>query len=189
MKKIRISLLPSELKKQSSMMKVWTIMAMVLAIIALVLLAGNILFSFYLESPVAELESLKTENKNITENIGRLSYIREMFDEIENNNNTIKILKGNNPDWQYLLDETTSNAAVYGIRISRFELVASGGEPGCMISGETENIDEIKNWITSFDSKEGIMSTELGNISVSSSGGNTIYRFDLAIGIADWNME
>ena len=161
MTRIRISLLPAELKKQSSMMKVWTILALVLAIIALIMLAGNILFNFWLKTPVAELESLKNQNKSMTENIGRLSYIQEMFDEIENNNRIIQELSGNNPDWAYLLNETSDNLTVYGLDMSRMEIVAVGEGKGCSITGNTMNVDNLNVWVKHMESLDGVESVSI----------------------------
>ena len=190
MTRIKISLLPAELKKQSSMMKVWTIMALMLAIIALVLLAGNILFNFWLQTPVAELESLKNQNKSMTDNIGRLFYIQEMFDEIEANNNIIKSLEGNDPDWAYLIDETSGDLTIYGIDMDRMEIVAVGEETGCFISGETMNADNLNFWRTHMETLGVVDSVSLGDITTEAlTGGRLIYHFDALITIAKWNME
>ena len=190
MTRIRISLLPAELKKQSSMMKVWTILALVLTIVAMVLMAGNILFSFWLETPVSELESLKDQNKNMTDNIGRLIYIQEMFDEIETNNSIIKALEGNNPDWAYLLGETSADLTLYGLNMTRMELVAVGEESGCQITGETENAENLDNWRTHIESLDGIDSILLGEITTEPlSEGRLVFHFDAWITIAQWNME
>jgi hypothetical protein len=189
MTRIRISLLPAELRRQSSMMKVWTIVALVLAIIALVMLAGNILFNFWLKTPVNELESLKNQNKNMTENIGRLSYIQEMFDEIENNNRIIEGLQGNKPDWAYLLDETSGDLTIYGINMSRMKITAVGEKTGCVITGQTGNADNLNVWIAHMVSLEGIDSVSLGEITTQSSSGGLIYHFDAEVIIASWNQE
>ncbi len=133
------------------MMKIWTILALVLAILALIMLAGNILINFWLKIPVAELESLKNQNKSMTENIGRLYYIQEMFDAIELNNRIIKELSGNNPDWSYLLDETR-DMTVYGINMSRMEIITVGEGQGCSITGNTRNVDNLNVWIKHMES-------------------------------------
>jgi hypothetical protein len=190
MTRIRISLLPAELKRQSSMMKVWTIVALVLAIIALIMLAGNILFNFWLKTPVAELEALKNQNKNMTENIGRLSYIQEMFDEIESNNRIILELQGNKPDWAYLLDETSGNLTIYGVNMSRMKIVAVGEETGCVITGQTNNADNLDVWINHMESLEGVESVSLGEITTEISPlGGLVYNFDAEVTIAKWNQE
>lgn len=190
MKKIRISLLPAELKKQSSMMKIWTILALMLAIIALILLAGNILFNLWLKTPVAELEALKNQNKSMTENIGRLSYIQEMFDEIESNNTIIAALKGNNPDWAYLIDETSGNLTVYGINMSRMEIVAVGEMLGCQIKGVTDNVDNLSNWKAYAESLDGVEMVSLGDISTQNlSNDKLVFHFEAWITISRWNKE
>lgn len=190
MTKIKISLLPAELKKQSSMMKVWTILALILTIIALVLLAGNILLNFWLKTPVADLESLKEQNQSMTENIGRLSYIQEMFDEIENNNAIIATLQSNNPDWAYLINETSGNLTVYGINMSRMEIISAGEDQGCYIKGETENTNSLDDWLAHLGTLKSVESVSLGKITTESlSGGRLIFHFDAFITIAKWNRE
>ena len=186
MTRIKISLLPAELKKQSSMMKVWTILALVLAIVALVLLAVNILFNFWLKTPVADLEALKNKNKNMTENIGRLSYIQEMFDEIENNNAIIASLEGNNPNWAYLINETSGNLTVYGINMSRMQITTSGG---CQITGDTRNVDNLDNWLAHLEDLEGIESVILSKVTTAISGDELVFHFEAQIAIAKWNRE
>ena len=190
MTKIRISLLPEELRKQSSAMKRWTILAMVLAIVAFVLLAGNILFSFYLNSPVAELESLKDQNKSMTENIGRLAYIQEMFDEIENNNRTIEGLIGNDPDWSHLMDVSAGDLTLYGINISRLEITALGESPGATVKGKTYDVTNITRWVENTELQDSLGDVSLGNITTGSgSGGKLEFYFDAVIGISKWNKE
>ena len=190
MTRIRISLLPAELKKQSSMMKVWTILALVLAIIALILLAVNILFNFWLKTPVAELESLKSQNNNMTQNIGRLSYIQEMFDEIESNNAIIENLQGNNPDWAFLIDETSADLTVYGINMSRMEIIAVGETPGCIITGETLNTDNLDAWIAQVESLNSVDSISIGKITTEPlSGGGLVFHFEAMLTISQWNKE
>ena len=186
MTRIKISLLPAELKKQSSMMKVWTILALVLAIVALVLLAVNILFNFWLKTPVADLESLKNQNKSMTENIGRLSYIQEMFDEIENNNAIIASLEGENPNWAYLINETSGNLTVYGINMSRMEIATT---EGCHITGDTKNVDNLDNWLAHLETLEGIESVLLNEVTTTLSGDELVFHFEAQIAIAKWNKD
>lgn len=190
MTRIRISLLPAELKKQSSMMKMWTIMALVLAVIAMIMLAGNILFSFWLNTPVADLKSLKDQNASMTENIGRLSYIQEMFDEIENNNAIIETLMGKSPDWTYVMDETTSGMTVNGIDMSRMEIIAVGETTGCLVKGKTENTKNLDRWLAHMESLDSVESVDLGNITTQPyANGRLVFHFDAWITIAEWNKE
>ncbi len=190
MTKIRISLLPAELKKQSSMMKMWTIIALVMAIVASVLLVGNMLFSFYLKAPAMELESLKNENKSMTDTIGRLSYIQEMFDQIENNNRIIESLMGNNPDWAYVIETAASDLTLYGINISRMEVIAVGETQGCVIAGKTYYVDNITSWIEHAKLQSNLENITLSNISTGTgAGGKLEFHFDAVVGIAKWNKE
>ncbi len=190
MTKIRISLLPAELKKQSSIIKRWTIVALVLTIIALILLAGNILLSVYLIAPANELESLKNENQNLTENIGRISYIQEMFDTIEANNSTIENLEGTETDWAYSIDEALADITVYGISVDRLEMRKTGDAPGCKISAWSPEVANINSWLDQARERENISHVNLSNIrTVSGSGNQYTVFFDAAIGIENWTEE
>ncbi|MFO7611454.1 MAG: hypothetical protein R6W99_03060 [Clostridia bacterium] len=190
MTKIRISLLPAELKKQSSIIKRWTLMALILTIIALILLVGNILLSFYIRVPVYLLESLKTENKSLTENIGRIAYVQEMFDTIEVNTKTIESLMGIEADWAYSINEALADITIYGISVDRLEIRKSGDAPGCKISAWTSMVSNINNWINQARERENIAYVNLSNIrTVSGSGNQFTVFFDAAIGIENWTEE
>ena len=190
MTKIHISLLPAEMKRQSSIMKIWTIVAMVLMIIAMILLAGNILLSLYIKEPVAELERLKVEQQSITQNIGRLAYIKEMFDEIDANNADIDRLRGVNPDWAYVMEITTGNSGLYGIKVNRMDIAISGDAQGCILSCWTKDIDNISRWVESFDEIDAIGYVQVRDIITNVFPGNELeFQFNAVIGIDNWNKE
>ncbi|MBN2558742.1 MAG: hypothetical protein JXB33_08320 [Clostridia bacterium] len=190
MTRIRISLLPAELRKQSSALKRWTLVALIFTILALVLLAGNLLFRFYLLTPVMELESLKNQNKSMTENIGRLSYIQEMFDGIEENNRIIASLKGVDPDWVYVIEQSAGNLAAYGINISRMEINAVGETPGSLIQCRTGDVANIAGWLETTGDNDALMDVSLSDISAAAgTGGRLEFHFDAYITIARWNMK
>lgn len=190
MTRIKISLLPAELKRQSSMMRMWTIIALVLAILAMIMLAGNILFSFWLKTPVAELESLKTENKSMTENIGRLSYIQEMFDEIENNNAIINGLKGNDPEWEYLVAAVSGDLTLYGLNMSRMEIKTGGEVPGCLITGTTDDVTNLDGWMADMQELDTVGAVSLREITTQTIGdGQLVFHYEAWITIDKWNRE
>lgn len=187
MSKIRISLLPAELKKQSSIIKMWTVVALVLTIIALVLLAGNILLSVYLKAPEDELDSLKAENANLTENIGRISYIQEMFDTIEENNRIIEGLQGEETDWGYALNEFLADITVYGIKVDRLKMIRTGETPGCTLTATTGDVGNVQKWSEQARARDNITHVNLSNIqAISGSGDNITIKFEAAIGIGSW---
>ena len=190
MTRIRISLLPAEMRRQSSIMKIWTIVAMVLAILAMILLAGNILLSLYIKEPMKELDRLKTEQQNITENIGRLSYIQEMFDEIESNNADIKELRGLDPDWWNVIDMTSANAGLFGIKVDRMEIVSTGETPGCKLTCWTNDLDNLKKWSSYMEGIDGIDSVQMTDINTNVISQNEIeFKFNVVIRISQWNAE
>lgn len=190
MTKIHISLLPAEMRRQSSIMKIWTVIAMILAIIAMILLAGNILLSLYIQQPVNELESLKTEQQNITENIGRLSYIQEMFDEIEAIDTDIENLRGVDPDWSYVIDMISSNAGLYGIKVNRMEIMAGGQSTGGIMTCWTEDVENINAWSDNLEEIDGIGYVEISNIITNLMSDNKLeFQFSATIGINKWNEE
>ena len=190
MTKIHISLLPDEMRRQSSIMKIWTIVALVLAIMAMILLAGNILLSMYIKDPMAELDRLKTEQQNVTENIGRLAYIQEMFDEIEANNANIEKLKGLDPDWGYVIDMTSSNAGLYGVKVRRMDIVASGDNPGCILSCWTKDIENIRKWSDFINEQDGIGYVQMSDILTNVFPDNELeFQFNAILGIDKWNEE
>lgn len=188
MTKIRISLLPAELKKQSSMIKKWTLLALILTILALILLAGNILMTLYVKVPVSELESLKNENKNLTENIGRIEYIQEMFDTIELNNKLIKDIKALDPDWSYSIKESIADITLYGISVDRVEISAVGETPGCAITASTDNLDNITKWSDQARARNNISYVDISNIRTTSSSDNKLtFHFYAMVGLESWN--
>jgi len=188
MTKIRISLLPAELKKQSSMIKKWTLLALILTILALILLAGNILMTLYVKVPVSDLESLKNQNKNLTENIGRIEYIQEMFDTIELNNKLIKEIKAIDPDWSYSIKESIADITLYGISVDRVEISAVGETPGCSITASTGNLENITKWSDQARESENISYVIISNIRTASGSDNKlIFHFYAEVGLKSWN--
>lgn len=191
MTKIRISLLPVELKKQSSIVKVWTLLALILAVLALILLAGNILLSFYLKVPVDELEWLNDENKNLTQQIGRIEYIREMFDTIELNNNIISDLKGSEADWSYSINESLGDITMYGINVEKLQMGLVEGLPVCSITAWTDSLSNISNWSDQAGERDSISYVIVGNIdavsTVSDLKNKLIFYFDAEVGLKSRN--
>lgn len=191
MTKIRISLLPTELKKQSSIVKVWTLLALLLAVLALILLAGNILLSFYLKVPVDELERLNDENKNLTQQIGRIEYIREMFDTIELNNNIISDLRGSDADWSYSINESFADITMYGINVEKLELGKIKGSPVCSITAWTDSLSNITRWSDQALERDSISYVVIDNIdavsTVSDLKNKLIFYFDAEVGLKSQN--
>ena len=188
MTKIRISLLPADLKKQSSIVKVWTLVALFLTVIALILLIGNILLTFYVKVPVDELESLKNENKNLTENIGRIEYIREMFDTIELNNNLIKNIKGLDTDWSYSINKSLADITIYGINVDKLQIGSVEEIPVCGISAWTDSLSNITNWSDQARETDSISYVIISNINAVSDINNKLtFSFYAEVGLKSGN--
>lgn len=188
MTKIRISLLPAELKKQSSIVKIWTLLALLLTVIALVLLVGNVLLTFYVKVPVDELESMKNENKNLTQSIGRIEYIQEMFDTIELNNNLIKDIKGLDADWSYSINESLADITLYGINVEKLQIGIVEEIPVCGITAWTDSLSNISNWSDQARERDSISYVIIDNIStVSDSENKLTFYFYAEVGLKSWN--
>lgn len=188
MTKIRISLLPKELKKQSSLVKVWTLLALALTIIALVLLAGNILLAFYVKVPVDELESLKNQNKSLTQNLGRIEYIQEMFDSIEHNNDLIKDLKGLDADWSYSIVESLADITLYGIKVDNIQIGKVEGVPGCVITAWTDSLSNVSNWSDKARERDNISHVIVSDITtVSDSEDKLTFYFHADVELKSWS--
>ncbi|MBN2884294.1 MAG: hypothetical protein JXN10_12265 [Clostridia bacterium] len=190
MTRIRISLLPAEMRRQSSIMKIWTIVAMVLAILAMILLAANILMSLYLKEPVKELDRLKTEQQNLTVNIGRLSYVKEMFDEIEEIQADIAELRGVDPDWFFVIDSVASDAGLYGVKVDRLEITTAGENPGCVMTCWTADIENIDRWMEHIGENDGVEYVVMTNINTLVKPGNKLeFQFNAVLTIGTWKAE
>ena len=178
------------MRRQSSIMKIWTIVAMVLAIIAMILLAGNILMSLYIKQPMDELESLKTEQRSLTENIGRLSYIQEMFDELEKSNADIKDLRGLDPDWWNVINMVSADAGLFGVKVNRMEIKSTGETPGCIMACWTNNLDNLDAWASYMGDMDGIDYVQMRDINTSVISQDKIeFQFNVVIGISQWKAE
>ncbi|MDX1358893.1 MAG: hypothetical protein R3232_08685 [Clostridia bacterium] len=190
MTRIRISLLPSELKRQSSLMRLWTIVAMVLAIIAIALLIANLLLAGFINSSVSELEQLKAENDRYTENIGRLSYIKEMFDEIEANNAEITGLRGVDPDWGFVVDSVAADAGLYGIKVDRMVITTKSDEPACTLYCWTSDIDNIDVWKEHINGLGDVNVVEITDVTTNVLSENRLeFKFTTVLGISRWKAE
>ena len=190
MTRIHISLLPDEMRRQSSIMKIWTVIALVLAIIAMILLAGNILLAIYIQQPIDELERLKVEQQNLTEDIGRLSYIQQLFDDVEATEADIAGLRGVDPDWFYLINKTASGAGTHGIRVDRMELTTVGESPGCILTCWTSDIDNVNDWDEYLSSINGISDVQMFNIdTLAYSDDELEFIFIVFVGISKWKAE
>lgn len=190
MTKIRISLLPVEMKRQSSMMRVWTVIAVVLVVIAIALLISNLLMARAIKGPVDELEHLKTEQQHTIENIGRLSYIKEMFDEIQANNVEINNLRGIDPEWVDSMILSATDVGLYGIRVKRMALSTGSEKPNCVLTCWTDDVDNIRLWIDFIEGLEGIESVRTTDITTNVLSENTLeFQFNAVLGLSQWNAE
>ncbi len=190
MDRIRISLLPSELKRESSIMRRWTLVAMIMAIVAVMLFLVSFMFNIYLQGPIDELNSLKTQNSLMTENISRLSYIQEMFDTIEHNNDIIFTLKGKDVDWVYVFDLSSNNLTLYNIAVRQISIDSKVEGVNGTIIGQCGTINEMTSWAKATENLTGIDSVQLINLKKLQLGEDkSVFSFEAHLIISKWNEE
>lgn len=190
MDRIRISLLPSELKRESSIMRRWTFVALILTIVALIIFLVSFMFNVYLRGPIDELNSLKVQNNLMTENISRLSYIQEMFDTIENNNGIITTLKGKDVDWTYIFNLSSNNLTLYNITVRRISIDAKVEGVNGTIIGQCGTINEMTAWAKATENLAGIDSVQLVNLKKLQLGEDeSTFSFEANLVIIKWNEE
>jgi hypothetical protein len=187
---IKISLLPYELKRQSSIMRRWTLVALILTVIAIAFFMVSYLFGVYLRGPINELQGLKEENDIMTNRISRLSYIEEMFDTIEHNNVIIKRLKGNNVDWKFTYDLTTNNITLYNITVKQISIDSKASGVNGLIVAEGATIADIIAWADATRNLKDIDSVELVNLTKNTKNKEkSSFYFEANIVISKWNEE
>lgn len=190
MDRIRISLLPSELKRESSIMRRWTLVAMVMSIVAVIVFLVSFMFNVYLQGPIDELDSLKVQNSLMTENISRLSYIQEMFDTIEHNNGIITTLKGKDVDWTFVFNLSSNNLTLYNISVKQIGIDAKVEGVNGTIIGQCGTINEMTAWAEATENLAGIDSVQLSNLKKLQLGEDeSAFSFEAHLVIINWNEE
>ena len=187
---IKISLLPSELKKRSSVMRRWTLFSMVLSILAFALVLVSFLVSSYVRGPINELHQLEDENDILTTSISGLSYIQEMYDSIEYNNNIIISIKGEEIDWPFVYNVVSNDITLYNITVKQIQLDSTAVDINGVIVGECDTIKDAIAWAESTRQLSEIESVELTDISIiNANSDNPAFYFKALFNIIKWNAE
>lgn len=187
MPNIRISLLPADLKKESEVIRRWTLFALILAIIAMVILAGSFLFNATLKGPKSELESLIDQNSLYTDSISRLSYIEELFDATAQDKAILSDLMGSDLDWEFVYRQMSNNITLYDINVVQLVVSRVAGSPNALIIGECSSLEELIAWTNSTSDLPGIDSFDLVETSlIDGNGEDSMFSFEVRMNINQW---